>query len=154
MKKTILILALFITTLTLTFAQEKQNDATLEETVNWINEIAIPKQKCSEGYCVSRIYVKINYKLIYYSRTWNGEHHDLHHVQFNKHTQIGVEYYENNFCVFINTDKNIDNNNYSNVIRFSDKEMARRTYNAFSHLFKLLNIEVKRYNKLANENKF
>lgn len=36
MKKTILTLALFITTLTLTFAQEKQGDATWEETIDFI----------------------------------------------------------------------------------------------------------------------
>lgn len=36
MKKTILTLALFITSLTLTFAQEKQNDATWEETIEFL----------------------------------------------------------------------------------------------------------------------
>ena len=149
MKKTILTLILFITTLTVTFSQETQSDATLDETINWINEIAMPKQGYSEEYSVTNIYVDINEEKIIYFMTYNGESDDPVTAKFNEHYLIDVGYYDNNFEIIINVD------DYpSIIIRYSDKEMARRTYNAFSHLFKLLNIEVKRYNKLANENKF
>ena len=152
MKKTILILILFITTLNLTFAQETQSDATLEETVNWINEIAIPKQlKRTDDFYLTSIYTDIEKKEIRYYREsikW-GELND--YQKFNKHNSITVTYSDDSFLVQII----YETNHLERMdIRYSDKEMARRTYNAFNHLFKLLNIEVKRYNKLANENKF
>ncbi|MFD1293522.1 hypothetical protein ACFQ5N_06715 [Lutibacter holmesii] len=147
MKKLLLIITLFIGLGNV----NAQSDATLEETINWINEIALSRQINSEKYNVTSINIDSNKKQIIYSRTYDSEETDPVITKFNENTALKIYYNTYCSCYAVYVEISFG---YFNLIRFSDKETAKRTYNAFDHLFKILNIEVRRENKLAIENKF
>ncbi|MCH3882970.1 MULTISPECIES: hypothetical protein [Tenacibaculum] len=90
----------------------------------------------------------MNEKQIIYSRVYKNEYDTPIRREFKKHKLLGVEYSDSYYRVYIDVE------GYWHSFRFKDKKMARRAYNAFDHLFKILNINVTRKNKLADKNTF
>lgn len=152
---------LFTITLTLlginfSQAQEKQNDATIEETIAWINQYGFAAAIPTTASCCEEI-----------SNIWFDESsNEL------KYTYTESEYYEgprtlkisyDNAYLTVDKHRLIDNTfevrliepyDVYYTIMFNKKEIAERVYKAFEHLFFLLEWNVTCRNKLVSENKF
>lgn len=164
MKKIKLITYIFLILFVLdTSAQEKQNDATIDETINWINEHAVASMvNLNSDQLTKPSYFEINegaIKYLYFDHALTGfdfklekdittrlriikSPHGEFTISFNRVTGQKEQY---NWAV----------NNLTNVFSFgTNKENALRCYKAFEHLFYLLEWKVECVNKLVDENRF
>lgn len=168
MKATKVILTIFLSLFSvLGNAQEKQNDASIKETISWINKVGF------------KTTAPLNDTLLKPKQIFFGEAvRDIFYFYETKDEESVIVVFEDKYTnmMTISSSKgaykiyvsdlycasNLDlssNIEISKVdlgtINFgSNKEYALKTYKAFEHLFNLLEWNVKCENNIDNENKF
>ena len=164
----ILVICLLLSFTSLINAQEKQNDASIEETINWINEYGFPKSFARKWVDDPKLVnLKYNKKdnSLSYDLFWdnsdkhphttfiikNNEHPLSMKIRFNQEDEmyyiyIGGQTYLKDGVIFSKVGRNrIDSKNKEHI-----KSLAK----AFEHLFYLTKIKVEIINKLSDKNKF
>ena len=148
MKQTLLIIALFIGLGNV----NAQDDASLEETISWLNEHSLPKQTFSTvgiSACANKqiIYNKNKEQFTLFDEDGNSTVSSL-----NEFSRFTLKYSESNkrYVITFSTNTNV----FLNCFIYSDKDWAVRTFKSFEHLFKMLNHNVFGKNYLVSENKF
>ena len=152
-------LNLIVFTLLIFFAnnvhsQEKQNDATVEETINWLNEFAIKNMINNNSQIkkpLSFSTSKSGLKYHYAKSEYDVEQVSLDFIK-DKTFKLKTSSYDGTYIV------NIYGESYNTlygIFRFgTNKDYALRTFKAFQHLFYLLEWKVECINELVDENKF
>ncbi len=154
-------MTLFLSVITFCNAQEKQNDATIDETINWINEYGFDNTIALDDMLKSPEDIRYRTEkdeLHYYYKNKDGNWNTV--ILKNTITNtIIVSKSNGHYEIYIEdleARKFYDPTNSSlGTLNFgSNKEYAQKTYKAFEHLFYLLKWEVECINKLVDENKF
>ena len=148
MKKTLLIIILFIGLGNV----NAQSDATIEETLNWLNEHSLPKQSISTVGVSSCYNNKIAYNENKKSFVFSSEEGITTKCSLDELSRFELTYSESSkkYVITLSTSANV----FLTCFRYSNKDWAVRTFKSFEHLFKMLNHNVIGKNYLVSENKF
>jgi|GEM_PF-1115384 len=162
-------LTIFLAVATFSSAQEKQNDATIEETINWINEYGVKSmvnlnskfRKPSEF----RRSGKESLKYFYLNKS--GRFYESVKIKKGKTNSIRIYSSNGVYRVSISpiqvlkTGSGSSSNYWGKgnavlgMFNFgSNKEYAQKTFKAFEHLFYLLEWKVECVSYLVDKNKF
>ncbi|WP_410005271.1 hypothetical protein [Aequorivita nionensis] len=127
-------------------AQEKQNDATLKETILWLRNYGIPRSE-QEGEKWF-IYFDEQSNLIKYTIKIGKEREEF--ISTDKDTQdLEFFMYEGKYII------NVPMGHQAYPFSYGvDKDFALRVFKAFEHLYYLLKWDVKCENLTVSENKF
>lgn len=158
MKQTLLTLCLL-----LAFGTTKaQNDATLEETIDWINNFGISKAIYSDG--ITKASNKINVSqskgainfYIYREYESGKEKESYRKYLFNDNYVILLSPNKSLYQVEIIIDYDReDKKGFSKYdYNFNDKTQAEKVLKAFKHLFDLVHVKYREKNMFLIENKF
>ncbi len=162
MKKNRFFIIVFLFLMNLSTAQEKQNDATLEETINWINQFGFAKagdQNKPGNFGYAQTYsIKYNSSsnsLSYWLKSRNIDDHPNLEVKIKPTDNLRLILTKSNdkygYQVMINP---VEIKGYTWLYFGNNEDFARRVYKAFKHLFIILEWEIKCKDYTVSESKF
>lgn len=153
MKKKLLIIALFIC-----FGNiSAQANATLQETINWLNKYGVALIKVDKADTAHELEFN-KYQIRIYRVSKNiGERAESYQLKDIRKIEVDRAYENSEICTVKIVGSGTLNSEYrylATYIHFNNKEDAYRFYKALKHLFSFYNYEINFKNTIELENKF